>query len=286
MMAINRFRYYLGPLGALQPLPPLPQDQDPEVGLTLSGAEFQSLTGRRTLHLSGRGRRAWRFSWNKLTEDEELFIQAALRRTAAATLRYMDPRKRNLLPEDVSVGGSATLSTSAFVDVGAATPVFLLADVPTVFSGVLAGGINWPSVTNGQQLWGTTEQLPIVAGSSYRFSAYVKGSTTFKLGARPFNTAGVEQANVLDGTTNTATGAWTRFSWDYTPAGGLGSVYFGINANGSGNLQTTGWMVQVDEALANWTFGYGCPEVYVQPQMQGGQWRLKYHKATIMVVEV
>jgi hypothetical protein len=146
--------------------------------------------------------------------------------------------------------------------------------VPTVFSGLLAGGVNWPAVTNAQQLWGTFEQHPVLSGSTYRFSVYVKGSTTFKLGARPFVGA-VEQANVLDATNNTATGAWTRFSWLYTPAVGVTSAYFGLNATGSGNLQTTGWMVQTDEALKAWTFGHGCPEIAANVSVAASYWKLR-----------
>jgi hypothetical protein len=287
-MAINRFRFYIGPLGVLQPLPPLPQSYEPEVSNVFPGVEHVSLSGQSTLDTLGRVRRRWRFTWDRLlSEDEELFIQAAHRRTANAPLRLLDPRKRNLLPEDVSTGGSSTLTTAAFTDVGAATPAFLPGDVPLEFLGVHAGSINWPTVTNAQQLWATFEKMPIMTGSTYRFSVYAKGSTTFKLGVRPFDYLGMEQATVLDGTTSTATGVWQRFSWEYTPAVGVSSVYAGLNATGSGNITTTGWMVQIDEStLKNWTIGYGCPSVYVSPDLQGGYWRTRYHKAAISVVEV
>lgn len=285
-MAVNRFRFYIGPLGALQAMPPIPQQNNPGGNLTIPGASHVSLSGMGTVSRSGRLRRTWNLTYEWLKEDQELVLQAALRRSANATMRLYDPRKRNSLPEDVSTGGSSSLSVAAFTDIGAATPVFLAADVPATFSGLLAGGVNWPTVTNTQQLWGTAEKHPVLSGSTYRFSAYVKGSTTFKLGARPFNTAGVEQANVLDGTTNTATGAWTRFSWLYTPAAGIGSAYFGINANGSGNLQTTGWMVQTDEVLKNWTFGYGCPEVALQLVAPMAYWRTKYQALGLVVQEL
>lgn len=286
-MAINRFRFYAGPLGAMVPLPPLLQQNSPELAQSTPAAQHRSLSGTVTVDRLGRMRRAWSLPFDMIEEDDELVVQALLRRSANAPLRIYDPRKRNSLPEDVSTGGSITQSAVAFTDIGAATPVFLAADVPTVFAGLLAGGINWPAVTSGQQLWANSEQHPILAGSTYRFSAYVKGSTTFKLGARPFNTAGVEQANVLDGTTNTATGAWQRFSWVYTPAAGIAAAYFGINANGSGNIQTTGWMVQTDEStLRNWTFGYGCPEVTTNTEVSSGYWRTKYQKTGLVLQEL
>jgi hypothetical protein len=286
-MAINRYRFYVGPLGALAALPRLLQSNSPELAQSIPAAEHRSLGGVGTVDRLGRTRRAWSLPYDMITEDQELVVQAVLRRSANATLRLYDPRKRNSLPEDVSTGGSTTRSVAAFTDIGAATPVFLAADVPTAYVGLLAGGVNWPSVTNAQQLWGTKEQHPLIAGSSYRFSAWIKGSTTFKFGARPFNAAGVEQANVLDGTTNTATGAWTRFSWVYTPAAGIASAYFGLNATGSGNLQTTAWLVQTDEStLKDWTFGYGCPEVTAVTEVSAGYWRTKYQKVSLVLREL
>jgi hypothetical protein len=285
-MAINRYRFYVGPLGALQALARLPRDSPPTLGMSAPAAIHQSLSGGTTVDRAGRFRRTWQFDYQFATEDEEVLLQALVRRSANATLRIYDPRRRNSLPEDVSTGGSATLSVTAFSDIGAAVPAFLATDVPSAFSGVLAGGVNWPSVTNGQQLWGTTERHPILSGSTYRFSVYVKGTTTFKLGARPFDSAGVEQANVLDTTNNTATGTWTRFSWLYTPAAGIASAYFGLNATGSGNLQTTGWMVQTDEALKGWTFGHGCPEVAAGVSISMGYYKTKYAKLQLVLQEV
>lgn len=285
-MTVNRYRLYAGPLGALTALPRLPAEYPPDVTQAAPSAVHTSLSGAVTVDRMGRVRRAWSLNYQFLTEDEELLLQALVRRSANATLRLYDPRRRNSLPEDVSTGGSTTRSVVAFSDIGAATPVFLAADVPTTFSGVLAGGVSWPSVTNTQQLWGTFEQHPILSGCTYLFSAYVKGTTTFKFGVRPFNTAGVEQANVLDTVNNTATGAWTRFSWLYTPAAGIASAYFGLNATGSGNLQTTGWMVQTDEALKAWTFGYGCPEVAAGTQVASGYYKTKYAKFGYVLQEV
>jgi hypothetical protein len=273
-MTINRYRLYAGPLGTLYSLPRVPLSGPPDTPLSMPAAVHTALDGHVTVDRIGRIRRSWTIGYDWLTEDEELVAQSLVRRSANAPLRVYDPRRRNSLPEDVSTGGSSSLSVVAFTDIGAATPVFLAADVPTVFSGILAGGVNWPAVTNAQQLWGTFEQHPVLSGSTYRFSVYVKGSTTFKLGARPFIGA-VEQANVLDATNNTATGAWTRFSWLYTPAVGVTSAYFGLNATGSGNLQTTGWMVQTDEALKAWTFGHGCPEIAANVSVAASYWKLR-----------
>lgn len=285
-MAINRHRFYVGPVGSMVALPRSSVTDPPRPAMSIPGQEHRSLSGAGTIDRSGRVRRAWGLSFSWLSEDEELAVQAAVRRSANAALRFYDPRKRNSLPEDMSTGGSITRSISAFTDIGAATPAFVPGDVPSVFQGILAGGLSWPGVTNGQQLWGTFERHPILAGSTYRFSAYVKGTATFRFGVRPFNISGVEQATVLDATTNTATGSWARLSWLYTPAVDITSVYFGLQATGSGVIQTTGWLVQTDEVLKDWTFGYGCPEVSAGFDVAMGYWRTKYHDISVVFREL
>lgn len=285
-MAINRFRLYAGPLGSLVALPPLPKDNPPQLALTIPGQEHRSLTGAGTVDRVGRARRAWQLGLKWMTEDEELAVQAIIRRSANAAIRIYDPRKRNSLPEDLSTGGSISRSNSSFTDIGAAIPVFVSGDVPAAYTGLLAGGISWPAVTTGQQLWGTAERHPILIDSTYRFSAWVKGSTTLRFGVRPYNLAGVEQATVLDGTTYTATGSWQRFSWLYTPVAGIASAYFGMQATGSGTIQTTAWAVQTDESLKDWTFGYGCPEVSANLDVPHGYWRAKYHDLTLVLREL
>lgn len=286
-MAINRFRFYVGPLGLMRPLPPHPRDSPPSAPIRQSGALHESLSGRTTLDRMGRVRRSWPLTWDWITEDAETHLQALLRSSPNAPLRFIDPRKRNLLPEDVSTGGSASLSTAAFTDVGAATPVFTSGGLPTDLTGLVSGRIVWNTVTNTQTLYGTSEQLPIIAGSTYRISAYVKTTTTFRFSARPFNAALVEQAVVTDGTNNASTaGVWTRLSWLYTPAVGIAAIYAGMTATGSGNIETCGWAAQIDEPLLAWTFGYGCPQVNAIPNVDAGYWKTKYQKLQMTFVEV
>ncbi len=286
-MAINRHRFYAGPLGALRALPPHAADGAPEFALVRPAAVHTALSGRSTEDSTGRTRRGWNLAWKWITEDEETWLQALQRRTANAPLRFIDPRKRNLVPEDVATGGSRTRGVSAFTRTGAGTLVYTLSGVPTDFTGVLPGRLVWNGVTNTATLYGTLEKLPILSGSTYRVSAYVKTTTTFRFSARPFNTSDVEQAAVTDATNNASTaGVWTRLSWLYTPAVGIGSAYLGLTATGSGNVETTGWQCQIDEPLKAWTYGYGCPEVRISPAASGSYWRAKYHNLAFQVLEV
>lgn len=286
-MAINRYRMYVGPLGLMRPLPPHPASMPPDTSLRKVGALHESLDGRTTLDSLGRVRRSWALSWEKLTEDEETYLQSLLRGTANLPLRLMDPRKRNLLPEDVSVGGSRSQTAESFTDTGAATLAYSSGSVPVEFLGLAAGRLVWTGVTNTQTLYATEEKLPIISGSTYRISAFVKTTTTFRFSARPFDLLGVEGAVVTDATSNASTaGVWTRLSWLYTPAAGVCSIYPGMTATGSGNIETCGWMAQIDEPLANWTYGYGCPQVVVAPQATTGYWRTRYHAIQLALMEV
>ena len=282
-MAINRFRLYVGPLGYLRALPGHPSS--PEFAQALPGAEHRSLSGRTTFDISGRVRRGWNVTWQWLTEDEETWLQALYRRSASLDLRLMDPRKRNLLPEDVSTGGSSTLGVTAFTELGAGAVAWVPGGVPTDLTAIVAGYLNWTGLTAAQRLYGSSENTPMIAGSSYTFSVYAKGTTNIQLTARPFDQAGVEQAVVVSAG-QAVTAAWQRYSWVYAPAAGIGSAQFGLSAVGAGAVQTTGWSVQVDDTLKAWTFGYGCPVVRVSPSSNGSYWRDKYHNASLQLLEV
>lgn len=286
-MAINRYRYYLGPLGLLQPLPGHPMGGEVSAPSRFSAAEHVSLSGRTTQDRLGRVRRAWSLSWAWLDEDQELYIQAAARMQHTDQLRLMDPRKRNLAPEDISVGGSATKSVKAFTETGTGAIAWGSGGVPVELLGVTGGRVVWTGAANTSVLTGVTEKTPMIAGSTYRVSAFVKTTTTFKFIARPFDLLGAEQTTVQDGTNNASTaGVWLRKSWLYTPAAGICSAYFGFLATGSGNIETSGWSYQIDDTLKNWTFGYGCPTVTVANEVPNTYFRTKYANTGLALQEV
>lgn len=285
-MAINRYRMYLGTLGNLRAFPGHPKDQPPSPLQGVSGVLHESMTGLRTLDRFGKTKRAWTLSWDMITEDAETYVQSILRGSAQAPVYMIDPRKRNLLPEDVSTGGSISMSSEAFTEVGAGAVAYLGGDVPTALVGIISGAQSWTGLTASQKLWGSAQSIPVVSGSTYRFSVYAKGSTNIQLAARPFDAAGVEGASALNAV-STVTGAWTRYDWNYTPGAGVVRFQFGLNSVASGTITTTGWMSQIDETLKAWTYGYGTPQVVPAPgNVQGGYWRTKYQALSLTMVEV
>lgn len=157
--------------------------------------------------------------------------------------------------------------------------------VPTVLQGVLAGGLQWNPGFAGCQLLAIEENVPVLAGSVYQFSAYVSGNANVKLIARPFDVNGVEQTTVVSAA-QTVTGVMQRFSWTHTPAGGVASVQFGLEAQAAGSIQTTAWKVGIDEAsLTAWSFGAGCPVVVPDPQVSASYWRVKYWRPKLTLRE-
>ena len=163
---------------------------------------------------------------------------------------------------------------------------YLPGSVPSALAGILAGAQTWSGLFLGTQLAATSEKMPILAGSTYLFSAYVAGTAQFKLMARPFDVAGAEQT-LASGSTQTATGTYQRFSWTWTPSAGQVSAYFGLVAQGTGNIQTTGWHVGIDRpALDAWSFGVGCPAVVVDADIPASYWRAKFHRLRVTLREV
>ena len=156
--------------------------------------------------------------------------------------------------------------------------------LPTDYDGLVSGGLTWSGLGLGALLTASYEKMPILAGSTYRFSIWAKGSAGFKLMARPFDVAGAEQT-LATGSTETPTGAWTRYSWLWTPSVGQVAAYFGLQAQTTGSLSTTLWQVEMDQALTAWSFGAGCPEVVVSPDIDRTYWRTKYHQLSLVLRE-
>lgn len=179
-----------------------------------------------------------------------------------------------------------TFTYDDFQALGVLPLAYLAGSVPTALVGYLGGGQDWSGLFLNSTLTAITEKMPIIAGSTYRFSVYAAGTAQVKLIARPFNSADVEQT-VATGLTETLTGTLTRYSWLWTPSAGQVSAWFGLQAQGTGNVQTTGWHVGIDRAsLDPWSFGVGCPEVFVDSDISVSYWRLKYHQMRLVLREV
>lgn len=194
------------------------------------------------------------------------------------------PGVRSLLSTGVT-NTPVVISFDDYSLTGSPPLAFLNASVPASLVGILAGGQSWSGFFLNNTLSVTTEKMPILAGSTYRFSVYALGAASVKLIARPFDVAGVEQT-MAAGTTEVLTGSYVRYSWLWTPSAGQVSAYFGLQAQGTGTVQTTGWHVGIDRAsLDPWSFGVGCPAVVLDPEVPASYWRAKFHRIKIQLRE-
>lgn len=286
-MTINRYRFYLGGYGNLRALPPLPQGADPEVNTLVVGAIHQSLAGRITRDRLGGNKRMWKFAWDRLKQDDLAVIESFVLGTfRSSPVFLMDGRRRNILPADVSATGSVTRTKAAFTPSAGTLAYGLAVNTPAELAGIIEGCLNWTGVVNNNTLIMTGEhRIPILAGSTYRFSAYITGTTTCKLTAIPYDAAGVAQAAV-SGSTLTLTGAYQRFDFVFTPGGTNYSVRFGLTATGSGNISTTGWQVEMDQSLSDWAFGFGCPAVVLGDNPESGYPLFRFYRHTLDLLEV
>lgn len=285
-MAINRYRWYVGPYGALRALPPLPMGADPSVTPVIQGGIHRSLSGRVTRDRTGVVKRAWSFEWTRLKQDDLTVVESLIYGAVRPPLYLIDGRRKNILHPDVSSGGSLTRSKSNFT-ASAGVLTWSQATSPHAdLLGVSDGQLAWTGVVNTNTLTHATDRLPVLPGSTYRVSAYLLGTTTCRLTAFPFDAAGAAMATVTSSNL-VLTGAYQRFDFLWTPASNPASVRFGLTATGSGNITTTGWQVEMDQALSAWSFGVGCPAVTLGENPEGGYpLGLKYFRSTLNLIEV
>ena len=291
-MAINRYRFYLGPVGDLSPLPPHKRSPSLEATKEPIGQLQEALSGRRTLDIRA-FKKTWSLDWDWRLEDELLDIFRAQLGYSNAPLRLLDPRSRNLLPLNVSTGGSELQATDGFVRTGAGVLTYKAdATQPTELQGQLSGEVQLATGVTGDVLMGTQEAMPLIPFSQYRFTGFVKGSGQWSPAYQYVNLAGAVTSTVWVGTI-TLSGSWQQFSVTYTADGTVPQMYWGLRCSANGTVQTTGWQVQIDEYMRRpWMPGDGCPEVIVSKVQKKYQGMLRrsglitpYHTVNATILE-
>jgi len=271
-MAINRYRFYLGPVGDLTPLPPHKRSPSLDASKDFVGQLQEALSGRRSLDIRA-FKKTWSLDWDWRKEDELLDLFRAQLGYANAPLRFMDPRSRNLLPLNVSTGGSELQAPDGFTRAGSGVLTYVAdATMPTELVGQLSGEVQLATAASGDTLTATYETMPLVTYSTYLFSAYVKGTGSWSTCFQRVNTSGAVVDTVFTGAV-ALTGTWQLVQMTYTADGAYPHIYWGLRNSSAGTVQTTGWQVQIDEYMRRpWMPGDGCPEVIVskvQKKYQG-----------------
>jgi hypothetical protein len=291
-MAINRYRFYLGPPGALTALPPHSRTPNLDATSEVIGALQQALSGRRTLDIRN-FKKKWQLEWDFRTEDELSVLLRAFKGYRNLPSRFMDPRSRNLFSLNVSTGGSELQDLTGFtytpLSGGIATYSPTALANPTELLHQISGGVHIQGVGTNDEISATEEYIPLIDGSTYRFSGYLAGTGTVQPFVTKRNVSGVSTGAVNLGSPIALGAAYTTpfdVSWVAT-SDPLAS--FGIRANaGTTTIHTTGWMLQIDETKKAWMPGDGCPEVIVSEFKKKYTARTKtlvYHTLSATILE-
>jgi len=284
-MTVNRNRFYLGPLGAMSPLPPLPRNSNPDGTPMRVGGIHQSLSGRTTLD-NYAYKRVYQFGWTFRTESELQVLISAYRKLYAASTRLVDLRWTNQLSAQVASGGSEKRLTLGFTP-SAGTLVFGTAPstLPSPLLGALDGCVTWTPTASTQTLLTSSTEIPVISGSYYWFSAYGYGSGNQKLRIQPYDASGAA-LTANDGSAIALATSWSQYTvGPYYPPSNAVSLAVGWVAQGSGTLNTTGWGVQVDQQVQPWAIGAGSPTVVI-PSMTTVYPRPGYMNVSAVVQEV
>jgi hypothetical protein len=275
-MPLNPYRFYLGPLGAMQAMPPMTKGSNPASTAIMIGAEHVGLNAHTTFDIGG-FKRQWPMSFSYRYEAELQNLIAAFRRISVGPfgrLRLLTARRTNCLSGQVSSGGSEKTSTSGFT-ASAGTLAFAALVAPSPPLTNLSGGQSWVSTTAGQTLLCGATETPVVPGASYLFSAFAAGTGTYTPTIQPYDIAGTPLTAV------TGAGAALAASWPsvangrvgrYTPSPTVASFAVGWTATGAGTCNTTGWQVQIDPVSstpAPFVLGVGVPSVYIRSMTEG-----------------
>jgi len=169
-MAVNRYRFYIGPLGNVLALPPLPKGANPDATPTRLGGVHSSLSGR-TFQDNFGVKRNWNLSWSRLREDDFTRLVAYHRKNVLAPLRFVDLRHRNLLEHDISVCGNFQRDTSSFT---ASVGTLAL----NVYSLNLAGNPSFETLTTGWKGTNASSISQVQGGVDGQYSLEVKSTTT------------------------------------------------------------------------------------------------------------
>src|SRR5882724_381499 len=266
-MTINRFRFYVGTVGAMQALPPLNKGSNPSSTVVMYGGMHQSLSARTTLDVFG-FKRTYVLPWTYLARTDRAYINAIYRGIAPGPYRLIDGRHYNVIGADASSGGSQTAGVSSFTATAGALAfgAVTLANMHADLVGLVRGAQVWAPAASGNSLLANhlgspVSAIPALAGSIYSFSLYASGSGNHSLLIQPYDISGALLTAYV-GPAVTLTAAMQRLFVDnWTPPLGTVGLSAGVRAASTTAITTTGWQLEIDQAHSVWGVGAGCPTV-------------------------
>lgn len=273
-MAIIRNRYYFGPAGDLRVLPSVMKNAGVSPSPNLAGTLTRSISGSPT-KVSYGAKRTWNLKWDMRSEQDALELhrlEAGLRDRVMRRMYFLDAKNTNFFQPSVSdCAGSARRPQDAF----AWTTGVLTRNWTGVFHPDLAGHTDGNAVYQAALADVSSvfakPRLPVLPGSSYRFSGYFSAPTAgnITLGLQAFDSAGSYISTIYwpaIALTTTPTLYAQVLAAANVPAGAatLGWGFLVRTANLAVNFN--GWMLQYDQSTApagGWYPGAGGTECIV-----------------------
>lgn len=279
-MAVTKGLFYLGPLGHITEMPSVARGSNPDASFKTIGGVHHSLSGRRTDDVFG-VKKVWTLTWAYISEEQWALMHAAHLRLIRVGYRLVDTRMRNQLPASVAGTGGTLRNAEQFETSGGGGVAQFDATPPTALGGLLDSAIKMANHAANDYLWAAGQPVPLIAGSSYRYSAWVKGSGNARLAVKR------DSSGISTGSTVALGGTWQRLDLVFTPGGS--DTWATVGAQGlsaASEVHIMGMMVQLDDpALADWVPGFGAPEVVVD-KLQHGYPYVGYHGVQAVFEEV
>jgi hypothetical protein len=252
--------FWLGPVGALRPLPSPSLGAGPEASSTRFGTVHRSLSGRPTVDRLGI-KRTWTLTWPYLDPDTHAYLDALHLGLITGPVWLVDPQRVNQLGVQAASAGSANHSTDGFT-----TTAGNLAWSPAIRTGApVDGGISWSVPAEGGRLEATghvpvPDLLPVV------FSVFLAGTRPVRLTVTTENPSGIP-VSVLDSPPILPGSTGTRTSLVVTPAPGVAACRVAITAppdTATTTIGTAAWQVQPGTLPSPWRPGGGAAVVIVE----------------------
>lgn len=238
--------HYVGPLGALWPLPDVASAID--TPLTVIGGTHVSLTGSVTRDRFG-FKRSWTWTYPALGLHQNQFVEALQRGLVPGPLYLIDPRRINRLPEQQASGGSLLGSPDGFIPSNTAVcywrPLSYVtaADVSTLPAApLLSGCLEWATLTSDPatlELAGYADDgrldIPVMPSEPLTVSGWVTGpvGSAVTVTASVYSAAGMVLSTATSAPTNLSLTAWASFSVDLTTDPTAASVRLSLARNGA-----------------------------------------------------
>lgn len=254
--------WYVGPPGLLRPV--FCPEQDVDVSVERFGGVHQTLSGARTMDVTGR-RQTIRMSWNHLETSDYKWLRALNLGELPGPYRMISPLSKNRLTPEASLCKVASGTRRGWYPAaGIGTRVF---DYPSALSDAsdISMSTKWTNrLTNVSARWDNKNLVTVLPGETVTMSVYTMATSVISIvhfGFDWYDRSSVRVMPSSDSVKSASTG-WTR--WDFTataPAGATMARPYLYTADVATDLWLAAAQVEAGSSATSWEVGGGAPVV-------------------------